>query len=77
MLFTSVEVANDFFKSNSDFLKPETVCDCHLAQTVGDYIYPQFRNLTNSLRALRSKPPRMRFLLFKLAFCHVLTDMIV
>ena len=38
---------------------------------------PQFRNLTNSLRALRSKPPRMRFLLFKLAFCHVLTDMIV
>ena len=39
--------------------------------------YPQFRNLTNSLRALRSKPPRMRFLLFKLAFCHVLTDMIV
>jgi hypothetical protein len=37
----------------------------------------QFRNLTNSLRALRSKPPRMRFLLFKLAFCHVLTDMIV
>ena len=40
-------------------------------------IKPQFRNLTNSLRALRSKPPRMRFLLFKLAFCHVLTDMIV
>ena len=42
-----------------------------------DFIFPQFRNLTNSLRALRSKPPRMRFLLFKLAFCHVLTDMIV
>jgi fucose 4-O-acetylase-like acetyltransferase len=38
---------------------------------------PQFRNPTNSLRSLRSKPPRMRFLLFKLAFCHVLTDMIV
>ena len=36
---------------------------------------PQFRNPTNSLRSLRSKPPRMRFLLFKLAFCHILTDM--
>ena len=45
---------------------------------VYSFLYmPQFRNLTNSLRALRSKPPRMRFLLFKLAFCHVLTDMIV
>ena len=39
------------------------------------YGYPQFRNPTNSLRSLRSKPPRMRFLLFKLAFCHILTDM--
>ena len=38
-------------------------------------IYPQFRNPTNSFRSLRSKPPRMRFLLFKLAFCHILTDM--
>ena len=37
--------------------------------------YPQFRNPTNSFRSLRSKPPRMRFLLFKLAFCHILTDM--
>ena len=37
--------------------------------------HPQFRNPTNSLRSLRSKPPRMRFLLFKLAFCHILTDM--
>ena len=37
--------------------------------------YPQFRNPTNSLRPLRSKPPRMRFLLFKQAFCHILTDM--
>ena len=37
--------------------------------------FPQFRNPTNSLRSLRSKPPRMRFLLFKLAFCHILTDM--
>ena len=36
---------------------------------------PQFRNPTNSFRSLRSKPPRMRFLLFKLAFCHILTDM--
>ena len=36
---------------------------------------PQFRNPTNSLRSLRSKPPRMRFLLFKQAFCHILTDM--
>ena len=36
---------------------------------------PQFRNPTNSLRSLRSKPPRMRFLLFKLTFCHILTDM--
>ena len=36
---------------------------------------PQFRNPTNSLRSLRSKPPRMRFLLFKQAFCHNLTDM--
>ena len=36
---------------------------------------PQFRNPTNSLRPLRSKPPRMRFLLFKQAFCHILTDM--
>ena len=36
---------------------------------------PQFRNPTNSLRSLRSTPPRMRFLLFKLAFCHILTDM--
>ncbi len=43
----------------------------------GVELYPQFRNPTNSLRSLRSKPPRMRFLLFKLAFCHVLTDMIV
>jgi len=41
------------------------------------FVPPQFRNPTNSLRSLRSKPPRMRFLLFKLAFCHVLTDMIV
>ena len=39
------------------------------------FINPQFRNPTNSLRSLRSKPPRMRFLLFKLAFCHILTDM--
>lgn len=39
------------------------------------HINPQFRNPTNSLRSLRSKPPRMRFLLFKLAFCHILTDM--
>ena len=39
--------------------------------------HPQFRNPTNSLRSLRSKPPRMRFLLFKLAFCHILTDMSV
>ena len=38
-------------------------------------ITPQFRNPTNSLRSLRSKPPRMRFLLFKLTFCHILTDM--
>lgn len=38
-------------------------------------LIPQFRNPTNSLRSLRSKPPRMRFLLFKLAFCHILTDM--
>ena len=36
---------------------------------------PQFRNPTKSLRSLRSKPPRMRFLLFKLTFCHILTDM--
>ena len=36
---------------------------------------PQFRNPTNSLRSLRSKLPRMQFLLFKLAFCHILTDM--
>ena len=40
-----------------------------------DQLEPQFRNPTNSLRSLRSKPPRMRFLLFKLAFCHILTDM--
>ncbi len=40
-------------------------------------MYPQFRNPTNSLRPLRPKPPRMRFLLFKLAFCHILTDMSV
>ncbi len=39
------------------------------------YDEPQFRNPTNSLRPFRSKPPRMRFLLFKLAFCHILTDM--
>ena len=39
------------------------------------FMLPQFRNPTNSLRSLRSKPPRMRFLLFKLAFCHILTDM--
>ena len=39
------------------------------------YHPPQFRNPTNSLRSLRSKPPRMRFLLFKLTFCHILTDM--
>ena len=38
-------------------------------------VEPQFRNPTNSLRSLRSKPPRMRFLLFKQAFCHILTDM--
>ena len=43
--------------------------------TAAEYITPQFRNPTNSLRSLRSKPPRMRFLLFKLAFCHILTDM--
>lgn len=49
MLFTSVEVANDFFKSNSDFLKPETVCDCHLAQTVGDYIYLSCYIKTNTV----------------------------
>ena len=40
-----------------------------------DFVKPQFRNPTNSLRSLRSKPPRMRFLLFKLTFCHILTDM--
>ena len=38
------------------------------------YKEPQFRNPTNSLRSLRSKPPRMRFLLFKQAFCHILSD---
>ena len=43
--------------------------DCFL------FMKPQFRNPTNSLRSLRSKPPRMRFLLFKLTFCHILTDM--
>ena len=43
--------------------------------TAEEPITPQFRNPTNSLRPLRSKPPRMRFLLFKQAFCHILTDM--
>ena len=46
-----------------------------LLKTLNIRALPQFRNPTNSLRALRSKPPRMQFLLFKLAFCHILTDM--
>ena len=41
------------------------------------YQSPQFRNLTNSLKTLRPKSSRMRFSLFKLAFCHILTDMSV
>ena len=44
-------------------------------QSLPNPFTPQFRNPTNSFRSLRSKPPRMRFLLFKLTFCHILTDM--
>lgn len=39
MLLTSIECANDFFKSNPDFLKPESVDECKLAKSVGDFLY--------------------------------------
>lgn len=39
MLLTSKDIANEFFRTNSDFFKPESVSDCHLAKTVGDYVY--------------------------------------
>jgi len=66
-----------FAKSSNYYFNSDNANEEISAFSKSKYNKPQFRNPTNSLRSLRSKPPRMRFLLFKLAFCHVLTDMIV
>lgn len=39
MLLTNIDIANEFFRTNADFFKPESVSDCHLANTLGDYVY--------------------------------------
>ena len=70
-------LSRHLISSDTAFIVSPVIHDMLMLAPNGTHEYPQFRNLTNSLRALRSKPPRMRFLLFKLAFCHVLTDMIV
>lgn len=39
MLITNIDIANEFFRTNADFLKPESVSNCHLVNTLGDYVY--------------------------------------
>jgi predicted amidophosphoribosyltransferase len=39
MFRTNIDIANDFFKLNPDFSKPESVRDCHLVKEIGDLLY--------------------------------------
>ena len=39
LLHTPKDIANDFFESNSDFLKPESEDGSNLYRTVGDFVY--------------------------------------
>lgn len=84
IIVIAVLLVNYFRKSNAESKKAiEALAQLHKAENdiktvqndADEFVKPQFRNPTNSLRSLRPKPPRMQILLFKLAFCHILTDM--
>lgn len=49
MLLTSIDIANEFFMTNADFIKPESVSDCHLVKTLGDYVYISCYIKTNTI----------------------------